>query len=259
MTNDESTPTVSRRTFIAGAAALGVGGVATASATNTTKSKRFTVRLTNVSDGETLQTTADGDGAMQPVPLSPGAFAVHTPDEPFFSAGSPARMNGLTHLAEDGMPGALAQAAKQRASVLTAGAFTTPMGANGPGPLLPGHSYEFSFDASSGRPELRLSMVTMFVPSNDAFYSLGGADGVNLFDGEAPLAGNQTDMVDLWDAGTEINQEPGVGGNQPQRQRAANTGDVEREPVVPISSFPGYDYPDVRDVLSVKVMPTSSN
>jgi hypothetical protein len=73
--------------------------------------------------------------------------------------------------------------------------------------------------------------------------------------GMAPVAGDVTDHVGLWDAGTEVNEEPGVGPNQAQRQRGAGVGLVERGTVVPIEAVNGYAYPAVSDVLRVRVTP----
>ena len=61
--------------------------------------------------------------------------------------------------------------------------------------------------------------------------------------------------MSLWDAGTEINEEPGVGENQPQRQRGAGVGLVERGTVAPIEDVNGYDYPKTEDVLKVMLVP----
>jgi hypothetical protein len=229
----------------------------------------FTARITNVSDGMTLMTTAEDDAAEQAVPLSPGVWALHTRDEPLFTEGEMERDNGLEEIAEDGMPGKLAAMLADRDTVVASGAFTTPVGADGPAPLTPGDSYEFSFEATSGKPTLYLSLVTMFVPSNDLFYSLGGAAGVPVFghpgmgeengngeNGNAmrPLTGDVTEYVGLWDAGTEVNQEPGVGDNQVQRQRGAGVGDVERGTVARIEDVNGYDYPATSDVIRVELM-----
>jgi hypothetical protein len=253
--------TTSRRKFLAGASALGLAGLGIAgAATGQEKHTReFTVRIENVSDGETLSTTADGEAMAQPVPLSPGAYAVHTSDEPIFSRGAPERDNGLEEVAEDGMPDTLVSTLMERDTVVDAGAFATPMGADGPGPLTPGNAYEFSVEASSDRPTAYLSFVTMFVPSNDLFYAFGGESGVPLFQGNGPLAGNATEYVSLWDAGTEINEEPGVGENQVQRQRDAGVGLVERGTVAPIEAVNGYDYPATADVVQVTLMPNGES
>lgn len=261
---EQNTPTaeesydrrVSRRTFVAGAGAVLLGGTGTVAATmrNDTQALQYNVRLTNVSDGQTLQTTADGDAAQQPVPLSPVVYAVHEEDEPIFSSGEPERQNGLEEVAEDGAPGALVESLQERETVHDAGVQAVPAGADGPGPLLPNRSYDFDTERMD-TSDLSLSMVTMFVPSNDLFYALGGATGIPLTTDGEPMQGDVTEYVDLWDAGTEINEEPGVGENQVQRQRAAGVGLVERGTVAPIEEINGYDYPATSDVLRVLVQP----
>lgn len=314
-------PTASRRRVLAvagaatvGAAGLGsttvlggdggdTGGGSDADDGSDAETRSFTVRLENVSDATTLQTTAMGDLAEQAVPLSPGVWAVHAADEPVFSTGEPERDNGLEELAEDGMPGELAESLAARDTVVASGAFATPVGADGPAPIGPGGAYEFGFEAEAGRPALSLSLVTMFVPSNDLFFALGGATGLPLFaaseasgeqgvrttefgangsdgamgnesgmddesgtndatstergmgDGATPRTGDVTDHVGLWDAGTEVNEEPGVGENQAQRQRGSGVGLVERGTVAPVEAVNGYDYPAVEDVLRLTLTP----
>jgi hypothetical protein len=260
-------PTFTRRRTLAlaGTAAAGAVGFGSTSVlgrgddTDDGEARTFTVRLENVSTGTTLRTTADGEAAEQPVPVSPVAWAVHTRDEPIFSAGKPERDNGLEEVAEDGSPMRLVRKLKRRETVVAAGALAVPVGDEGPGPLLPGNAYEGTLEAESGAPRLYLSLVTMFIPSNDIFYTLGGASGVPLFrsdgEGAAPMAGDVTERLELWDAGTEINEEPGVGENQAQRQRGTNVGLVERGTVAPIADVNGYDYPAVEDVVKLTITP----
>jgi hypothetical protein len=263
-TDDARTAPTRRRYLAATGAlalgALGLGGAALGSAQQSApESRSFTVRIENVSDGTTLQTTADGELAEQAVPVSPGAYAVHTRDRPIFAADEPERDNGLEEIAEDGMPGRLAEWLAARETVVDSGAFATPVGAGGPAPIGPGDAYEFDVEATSGTPAMYLSAVSMFIPSNDLFFTLGGPSGLRLFradgGGMAPVAGDVTDHVTLWDAGTEVNEEPGVGPNQAQRQRGAGVGLVERGTVAPVTAVNGYDYPPVSDVLRVTLTP----
>ncbi|MCU4802596.1 spondin domain-containing protein [Halobacteria archaeon HArc-gm2] len=255
--NSAETSVVSRRSFVAaaGAATVGALGFGSAAARNMqgAQDHYFTVHLENHSNGNTLSTSLEGEGSSKPVPLSPVAYAVHREDEPIYSHGEPARGNGLEALAEDGSPGQLVSSLRERDSVVEAGATAVPVGADGPGPLLPGGTYEFSTDAYDGTESLSLSLVTMFVQSNDLFYSLGGPSGLPLFGEDGPTNRNVNDAVVLWDAGTEVNQEPGVGEHQAPRQRAKNVGDVERGTVAPVNEINGYDYPDLRDVLILRV------
>lgn len=63
----------------------------------------------------------------------------------------------------------------------------------------------------------------MFVPSNDLVFAFGD-DGIALFDGDTAIDGDVSSDVAIWDVGSEVNQEPGVGLDQVQRQTAVNTG-----------------------------------
>lgn len=260
MTTAESTGSKhwSRRGFLAATGVVGLGavgiGATAAQSGGQSGPRRFTVRMENVSDSSTLETT----GGSTAVPLSPGAYAVHTTDEPIFTPNEPERDNGLEEIAEDGMPSRLAASLSERDSVVASGAFDTPVGASDPAPIFPGDAYEFEVEAASGRPTQYLSVVTMFIQSNDLFFALGGSTGLALFDGNAPVAGDVTDVVGLYDAGTELNEEPGVGGDQAPRQRGPNIGLVERGTVASIDAVNGYAYPAVEDVIRVRVTPSGS-
>lgn len=74
---------------------------------------------------------------------------------------------------------------------------------------------------------MKLYMALMFGQSNDLFYAPDAA-GIALFDPDGnPLSGDVTEKLVLWDAGTEANEEEGVGPNQAPRQKTANTGTTE--------------------------------
>lgn len=249
---DETGATTTRRRFLAAGAlatvGVGLGIGVTGSGAASGDGTSFTLRIENVSTGTTLKTTGEGNRAEQPVPLSPGAYAIHGDGMPVFAEGEPERNNGLEEIAEDGSPERLAESLSTAEGVSHSGAFTTPVGAESPAPIGPGEAYEVTFEASMGD---RLSFVTMFVPSNDLFFA-PDPEGMALFerDGDA-VTGDVTDLVDLWDAGTEINEEPGLGENQVQRQRGPGVGLVERRTVARIADVNGYDYPAVADVLRV--------
>ena len=128
------------------------------------------------------------------------------------------------------------------------GIFNTPVGADGPGPLTPGSAYEFTFVA---RPGDRLSFATMYVQSNDLFLAPGDT-GIALFtDDRQPISGDVTDQIGLWDAGTEVNEEPGVGANQAPRQAAANTGADEGGTVRLVDD--GFAYPTIADIVRITI------
>jgi hypothetical protein len=181
--------------------------------------------------------------------LAPGAYAIHAEPSVLFMAGAPAPANGLEGVAEDGTAGPMAAALAADARVSAAGAFDTPDGASGPGPLMPGGSYSFTFTAEEGD---RLSFATMYVQSNDLFFA-PAETGIDLFPGGNALNGDVTGMVLLWDAGTEMNERPGVGLFQAPRQPGADTGATENGVVRTVAD--GYDYGEIPERIRVTVTP----
>jgi hypothetical protein len=179
---------------------------------------KFTVRVENISNPEGMTAS---NGAKFPFALSPGMFVLSEKNAPLFTEGKPAR-NGLEMQAEDGNPAGLVTSlvAMHHASNLH-GVFNTPVGAMAAGPIRPGDSFEYSFTATLG---MKLSSTMMFGQSNDWFYS-PDANGIALFDTKgAPISGDITNKFILWNAGTEKDEEIGIGPNQGPRQKATNTG-----------------------------------
>ena len=205
----------------------------------------FTVRIENVSTGTTL---TPSDGSMQAVPLAPGVWVVHADEAPLFTSGTADRGRGLEAVAEDGNPAMLLDAVA--AKVGFGGAvFNTPEGASDPAPIGPGGVYSFTLVAAPGA---RLSFATMFIPSNDLFYG-PDENGIALFNPDGtPVSGDVTAQVQLWDAGTEANEEPGVGANQAQRQAGADTGPDDADATVRLVND-GFTYPAVAEVIRVTI------
>jgi hypothetical protein len=198
------------------------------------KDVRFTVRVENVSskDGQMAS-----DGSRWPFALSPGMWVIHNNDVRLFDEKKPAPANGLEAQAEDGNPEVLIRTLEAYHGQMLHGLFNTPVGKNGPGPIGPGDAYEFSFSASAG---MMLNLMLMFGQSNDWFYA-ADRGGIALFDKSGmPVSGDVTSRLLLWDAGTEINQEPGVGADQAPRQKAPNTGAYERDVVRKAKGSPFY-------------------
>ena len=214
------------------------------------ESMPFRVRIHNISTESTLQTSGGEDA---PIPLSPGVWVVHASDAPLFSAESMDRGYGLEHIAEDGDPTALDAALAMKAG-FSSGTFTTPVGASEPSPAGPGSMFEFMVDAAPGT---RLSLATMFAQSNDLFYA-PDEPGVPLWNEEGqPMNGDLTHYFDLWDAGTEENQEPGAGPDQAPRQSAPNTGSDEGGAVRLVDD--AYTYPPNADVIAVSIVPVATS
>jgi len=166
---------------------------------------------------------------------SPGVWAVTQTANVLFVPGQADLGAGLEAIAEDGSPGELATSLEGNADVSASGVFNTPVGADGPGPLPPGMSYSFEFDATPGD---LLTLSGMLVPSNDwVFAEMGGA-GIALFDdaGE-PITGDVTAQIGIYDVGTEVNQELGFGVDQVQNQSGPDTGAVDADTTVRMISF----------------------
>ena len=205
----------------------------------------FRVRIQNIS--------ADAD---PPTLLSPGVWVLHNEAGPLFTVGESDRSQGLETLAEDSDPSSLA--ASLRARGLQAGVFDAPVCVDTPG-LLPsseavefGSSYEFEVTATPETPFL--SFATMFVQSNDLFIA-PSENGIPLFDedGNAVFLKNVTAELHLWDAGTEENEEPGIGLNQAPRQPRPNTGPDDIVTTVRVVDDE-FSYPDVTDIVKVYIV-----
>jgi hypothetical protein len=214
------------------------------------KGTQFNVRIENVSTPSTLRSA---NGMTAPAPNSPGVWVLQTQPARLFVVGKLDRGWGLESQAEDGDPSALATHCMHHQGVVASGVFNEPVGDEKPGPALPGKAYEFTVMAKPGQ---RLAFTTMFGQSNDLFFSPGEA-GIALFDAKGrPAGGDVTGQVMLWDAGTEVNEEPGFGPNQAPRQAKPNTGPAEKRAVGEVKD--GFHYPRVADVLKVTVTPVES-
>ncbi len=214
-----------RREFAIGLALLLAGYLAqftVATATRKVEPTKFTVRVENISNKEGMTAS---NGQKFPFALSPGMFVLSDKSAALFTEGKPARKNGLEMQAEDGDPsGLVASLVAMHHSSNLHGVFNTPVGAMGAGPIRPGDSYEFTVTAAPG---MKLFMTQMFGQSNDWFYA-PGASGIALFDAKgAPVSGDITNQFYLWNAGTEKDEEIGVGPNQGPRQKGPNTGEDE--------------------------------
>lgn len=212
----------------------------------------FKVRLENVSTPTTLKMS---NGKASPVLLAPGVWVVHTGANPLLVPGKPDPGHGLKALAEDGDPNPLVQwlAQQHGKGVSSSGSFHTPTGEKQPGLLKPGQAYEFTVQVT---PSDKLSFAAMFAESNDLFYALA-EDGLALFDAQGqPLSGDMTSRVALWDAGTEVNQEPGLGSDQAHLQKAPKTGKAENGAVRLVAD--SFTYPPVREVIRVLITPQTT-
>lgn len=183
---------------------------------------------------------------------APGIFATHEDPGLLFNPGTTAT-RGMEAMAEDGDPAILGAEVLAAGGYRSAGAFTTPDGDDDPGPLFPGRSYSFNVTAVHGEV---LSFVTMLVQSNDIFFA-PDENGIPLFIGDDPRSGLVTDMIMLWDAGTEVNGKPGIGRFQAPRQLAANTGPDEGG-MIRLLDDDKFTYPEVGQMIRVSVTPVQT-
>ena len=258
-------------------------------------STRFAVRVENISTEKTLKLAKGGSLSM---PLSSGVWVVHTGGNPILTPGKLDAGLGLKGLAEAGMAAPLAANLARVPGVRSRGLLDKPMmrvgakGAAAGGMNLPargmgkaagsmgagrddagkkpaetlmpaegapmimaGTLADVIFEA---RPGDRLSLAFMLGHSNDGIIGTGAA-GIALFDASGrPISGDVSSALGLWDAGTEVNEEPGVGRNQGMRQGAPNAGDPERRPVRAMSDSEfGRQWPAAASMLRVTITPVT--
>lgn len=184
-------------------------------------------------------------------PFAPGVYAIHEHDvQPLFMNGQADYGDGLEGLAEDGSVATLGAALAANPMVSAYGIFNTPDGGASPGPIGPGASYSFTVTATDGD---HLSLATMLIQTNDLFYAFG-QDGLDLFTtGGAPRSGDVTPSLQLWDAGTEVNEFPGVGMYQAPRQSGPDSGPDENGTVRIVND--GFTYPAVSDAIRITLTP----
>jgi hypothetical protein len=160
-------------------------------------------------------------------PISPGVYAVHRDAEPLYALGLEDLGIGMSWLAEDGNATLLRDTIAQNTRALalsSSGGFDTPVGATQAGAARPGDAFEITLE---GVPGDHVSWASMFGMSNDWFFATR-PDGIALFDelGQ-PRRGDVSQAIAIYDAGTELDQELGIGADTGPQQAAPNTGAVD--------------------------------
>jgi hypothetical protein len=134
------------------------------------------------------------------------------------------------------------------------GEFSAPGGANGP-VIGSGESTTFTFEAG---PDDKLQIMTMFGNSNDWFYAFGDG-GLDLFDGDDAVDGDVTSKLQLYDAGTEQDEMPGLGTFQkPDHPTTINVGPVDAVNTIKVatSRHTTFIIPPTSGVIKVTVSST---
>lgn len=223
-------------------ALAGVGHVL-AGGSGEKKQVTFKVRVENIAD---VAGIAAQDGSKYPFALSPGFFIVSSKDMQIFENGKTASSQ-LEAQAEDGNPSLFLKKYLTRVGSLYTGVFNTPLGSDKAAPIFAGGAFEFNVNATAG---MKLNVAFMYGQSNDLFYAPDAA--IALFDANGnPIGGDITDQFKLWDAGTEVNQAPGLGADQAPRQKGPNTGAAENGVVHLVND--GFTYPETKSVLRVTI------
>lgn len=159
----------------------------------------YSVSVTNLTHGQ---------------PMAPSAIVVHEPGYDLFVSGQASSL-GLENLAEGGSPAMLISEAQNSVSFLDA---VNSTGINGPGGttdittvLVP----ELDMD------NVKLSVATMLVDTNDGFAGVNAKDISNMAIGETRVF-----IAPVWDAGTEANTETAATMPGPAAQAAGGGGDA---------------------------------
>ena len=192
----------------------------------------FTVTIQNVSNTSNLFS-----------PFAPGVWAVHSEDNLLFTEEQTAT-SGLELLAEDGDPSVSVTELQNDDKVIQFEQLSQAA-------ITPGASYSFTFKADPGN---YLSFATMFVKSNDLFFA-PPQEGLALFTEGTPLTGDMTAKIRIWDAGTEDNQVPGNGDQQPLGGTiSGGTSDPTPLGVRDRATFnDGHALPEVEDLIKVTI------
>lgn len=221
-------------------------GLAAVAAANGDKPTQFAIRVENTTQAEAFTAS---NGVKWSLAFSPGTAVVHTLKAPIFTAGKKDRGQGLEAQSEDGDPSTLAKSLVGGKGIKSVAVFNTPAGASARGPITPGTAYETTISAVPGD---RLSLTLMMGQSNDWFYA-PAESGIELFKNGKAISGDISSQMMLWDAGTEVDQEAGIGSDQGPRQKGPNTGKAENGVVRRVQD--GKTYSNAAAVLRVVIKP----
>ncbi|MBC8071686.1 MAG: spondin domain-containing protein [Deltaproteobacteria bacterium] len=192
----------------------------------------FEVTITNISETSVLATDI---GSVLWIEQELGTEPVFTPD-------FPDRGDGLAELASDGDVSVLAE------SVITARGHV--QSGTTKGVLAPGEESSFIFTAEPGD---RLSLLAGLGAGNDHFIGTGSL-GVALFanNGSPMNMRDISDVLRVWEVGTEYTQAPGQGFDQLGTQASAGDGMPETGAVTAFNSSTRA-LPQAARVISVDV------
>eukprot|EP01097_Dermamoeba_algensis_P006731 TRINITY_DN4199_c0_g1_i2.p1 TRINITY_DN4199_c0_g1~~TRINITY_DN4199_c0_g1_i2.p1 ORF type:complete len:432 (+),score=143.95 TRINITY_DN4199_c0_g1_i2:46-1296(+) len=200
----------------------------------------FQVQIENLSAGSVL-----------PTAFSPAVWAVFSGQNPLFTPGSLAS-NGLKKFAEDADPSQLFSQAQNATGVLSAGV------ANGGVQPVPGfvglNGIPISGSVTFGiraKPGDKFTFAAQLWESNNDFYA---TEGISLFADGVPVSGSFP--VNLYYAGTEVDETAGAGLYQPPRQTALGQGQKVSLPVSLKQT--GFYLPATASVIRLTITPVTN-
>ena len=208
---------------------------------------RFT--LANISDPGGLSTSA----GPTDIGLGPALVVVHVAGFSLFEAGANAEDTPLESLAEDGDPTALTTALSADPDIAAVRSLAVLDGDYHAAAMLPGES---AYVVANVGPEDRVDVVFMFGQSNDTLVATPPG-GVAFVPPLSEVGFSMAADLHLYDAGTEVNEEPGAGPNQAPRQAAPDTGIPEGGVITETSGMDaqGYAWPSIPEFLTLTVAP----
>lgn len=211
----------------------------------------FRVTFENTTEPGAL---VDSQGVAHDIAFAPAILIAHASDFVLFEPGSASSWDGFEAITEDGNNVGLINALVGEEAIRDLTTFARTDADYNELPLLPGQSVTASVVAEPGD---HLTWVSMYGQSNDVFVGTPPG-GVEAFVDRAPIAGDLSSQIGLYDGGTEVNEEPAVGPNQPGRQASPNTGEDENGVVTEVdgTDASGWTYPAPDQMLSVGVQAT---
>ncbi len=209
----------------------------------------FEIKIENISP-----TPSFGPGVIN---LFSSTFAaIHLKPNFLFTRNQKDYGQGLQDLAENGDVSKLLQSLRAERDLEVVGVANEPSSGT-IGTIAPGQS--FTLLLSAVNKDARLSLATCFLQGNDILV-MTPDEGVPLFDnGGNPISGDITSQLSMYDIGTEVNEQPGVGPNQVLRQDVPPEGQVsaggrESQPVRLLSDVnDGFSYPGVQSSIRISI------
>jgi hypothetical protein len=195
------------------------------------------------------------DGTHWDVMLSPGVWAVHDESFAVVPPGTSVSGTPTEALAEDGNLSPLLTALQGEPRVIATGIVgeDDPDVSYSTDPIAPGREVTITFEIEDPGP---LWIGFMFAQSNDVMLA-SNPEGIAL-DLADDAVHDVTERMGLWDAGTEVNEEPGIGPTQAPRQGASGGGEDEAGLVTLVdgSDAAGFAYPAVTEFVQVEITRT---